>query len=111
MVESNATAPTGGTNPPTSPKSGDLESSSHWWGAIHLGSREQLIAAGFASEGEFPGDPGRGKTMCSYDANGVPVRKGVSRSTKTKSIRRAGRHRFEISINVDKPEQDRRLAA
>ena len=76
------------------------------------GTKNQLIAAGVAKEGQFPGDPGRGKTMATYDVLGNPVSRGGNRNAETGfQIRRAGRDCFSVEVTLPEDEYQRRLAA
>lgn len=78
-----------------------------------FGTKEDLVRAGLARDGQFPGDPGRGKTMVTYDANGNAVGKGCTLRQRVPEgmteIRRAGRSRFCVLIRVSKDEHARRL--
>lgn len=76
----------------------------------YIGTKEQLIAAGLAKQGQFPGDPGRGKMMVSYDPSGRAVGQGRSRNGGIQ-IRRAGRSRFCVSVRVQDEERERRYQA
>lgn len=74
------------------------------WGDRYVGTKIDLIAAGLAAEGQFPGDPGCAASSCSYDAKGAV--KTVGSPTKL-SIKRYGK-KFELSIRVSREENDRR---
>jgi hypothetical protein len=51
-----------------------LQAHETWWGTQYSGTREQLIAAGLAQDGSFPGDPGRRKTAVRFKAqDGVEI--------------------------------------
>lgn len=80
-----------------------------------FGTKEDLIRAGLARDGQFPGDPGRGTTMVTYDANGNAVGKGCTLRQRAPEgmmeIRRAGGSRFCVLIRVSKDECARRLDA
>jgi hypothetical protein len=54
-----------------------------WWGDIYIGTREQVIAAGFLSEGMFPGDPGIGAHGATFK-DGVRVLRGQKRDGPNK---------------------------
>lgn len=47
-------------------------------GDQYIGTAAALVAAGLAELHQFPGQPGRGKCMASYAADGAPVPKGCS---------------------------------
>lgn len=80
------------------------------WGDTYTASKAALIAAGCAQDGQFPGDPGRGSTSCSYTENGEPVRRGRAVREKVLSITRYGKL-FKVWAAVDKQERERRRAA
>lgn len=80
------------------------------WGDTYIASKAALIAAGRAQDGQFPGDPGRGSTSCSYTENGEPVRRGRAAREKVLSITRYGKL-FKVWVAVDKQEGERRRAA
>ena len=45
--------------------------------AIYAGSAEALIAAGLVQLAQLPGQPGNGRGMCTYNADGSRVSKGT----------------------------------
>jgi hypothetical protein len=45
--------------------------------AIYTGSAEALIAAGLVQLAQLPGQPGNGRGMCTYNADGSRVSKGT----------------------------------
>lgn len=73
------------------------------YGDHYTGSAEDLIAAGLVTADQFPGQPGRGKTMCTYYA-GALVKKGAHHEHDEHylSIRRYGRGKFEVIKGVPK---------
>ena len=75
------------------------------------GTAEAIVAAGYARLDELPGQPGRGKMMCTYQLDGTPVPKGASggQQGRKRQIRRAGKTRYCVSIDVDEEVADRRI--
>jgi len=63
------------------------------------GTKQQIIDAGLVDAGKFPGDPGRGKTSCTY-FDGEPVRQRSvhPRNEKYISIRRYGKQKFIVQV-------------
>jgi hypothetical protein len=84
------------------------------WGDIFTGTKAQLMAVGIASQGLFPGDPGRGSTMCSYFADGSPSRRGgVAGRKAVLTIKRCGK-KFSVRVSrapSDAAHEDRKGAA
>jgi len=72
------------------------------------GSKADLIGAGLVRDGQFPGDPGRGSTMVTYDAQHRPVGRGNNRNAAGYQIRRASRQQFSVAIYVEPEERARR---
>ena len=80
------------------------------WGDVCRGTRAALIAAGIVSDGQFPGDPGRGSTSCSYFADGSMFRRGGPGGCKSVlKIERYGK-KFQVRVVADAAEQKRRRA-
>ncbi|RYF52804.1 MAG: hypothetical protein EOO27_27715 [Comamonadaceae bacterium] len=46
--------------------------------AVYTGSADALIAAGLVLSDQLPGQPGNGRGMCTYEADGSKVGKGKS---------------------------------
>ena len=61
------------------------------WCDIHTGSKEALIATGIAKDGQFPGDPGRGRTSASYSSDGTFRRTKRARRRQCRSCALARR--------------------
>jgi hypothetical protein len=80
-----------------------------WWDE-YVGTKARLIEAGLARDGDFPGDPGRGKVSCAYKRDGTPVRRGNRARDTAIRISRAGK-RFVLIAYVDEAEHERRRAA
>jgi hypothetical protein len=74
----------------------------------YIGTADQLIEAGILQAGQFPGDPGRGKTMVSYTADGQPRVRGCDKGAGYCQVRRVSRTMFNVTIRVDKEEAKRR---
>lgn len=74
---------------------------------FYTGTKTALIGAGHAREGQFPGDPGRPKTSCSYDRDGIALCK-CSRSGWSNICRRG--KMFRVLIRVDQEQEERRRA-
>lgn len=45
--------------------------------AMYTGTAEALMAAGIAQDGQFPGQPGNPKTMCTFNAAGRRTGRGT----------------------------------
>lgn len=80
---------------------GDLRAHSYSWGDEYRGDRAQLIRAGLAEDGLFPGDNGRGKVQVSYNSTTCPPRM---------TIHRYGRLKFTVSVYATQTERARRDA-
>lgn len=48
--------------------------------AVYVGKAEALIATGLVTLDQLPGQPGNGRGMCTYDADGSRIKKGSPRS-------------------------------
>lgn len=90
-----------------------LEKTEMIWTDDYLGTKDQLIAAGLAKEGQFPGDPGGNKVMASFDEYGSPLRRQPRGGYVAGSIhiQRASRGRFCVSVTLPEDEGKRRSAA
>ncbi len=84
----------------------------HCWGEAYRGTKALLIACGLAADGQFPGDPGRGKTSVTYDKRGIqtPHRIGIDREGSFQ-ITRSGRAKFVVSVWVRDSESELRREA
>ena len=80
------------------------------WCDHYIGTKDALIAAGIFKDGQFPGDPGRGPTGCSYEPDGTPFRRGGGRRAPI-CIQRCGKRLFRVWISVDEEEEARRREA
>lgn len=94
---------------PIAPALHDLKVERFHWGDLYTGTKEALIAAGHAADGQFPGDPGRASTSCSYYANGEPCRRGVANRESVLKLVRYG-EKFQAWVTVNEEEQKRRRA-
>lgn len=56
-----------------------IETGEWCWATVHTGTREMLIAAGYAKPEQFPGEPGCGKTSTVFPAVGAERKKRVRR--------------------------------
>ena len=77
------------------------------------GTAEQLIAAGFASIDEFPGQPGRANVVTRYNVDGklIDSRRGALPAEETcRVIRRAGK-KFVVEFQASEDEKKVRQAA
>jgi len=88
----------------------------HSWPSrdIYTGSMDALCRLGVASPDEFPGAPGRGKTMVTYRPDGRTISKGgggdKSRGPGWRQIFRRSAKVFSVEINVSSEEEQRRQA-
>lgn len=81
---------------------------------IYTGAADALITGGLVARHELPGEAGRGSTMCSFRADGSPVRKNGRVTFRyepgyRKIVRLASR--FRVFVTVKPEERDRRRAA
>lgn len=78
----------------------------------YTGSAQDIIAAGLVTADQFPGQPGRGKTMCTYYA-GALVQKGARHAWDEHytSIRRCAGGNFEVKRGVPEHVYQERVAA
>lgn len=74
----------------------------------YIGTADQLIEAGILQAGQFPGDPGRGKTMVSYTADGQAAARGSCKGAGYRQVRRVSRTMFNVTVRVDEAETKRR---
>lgn len=79
------------------------------------GSATALISAGLATFDELPGQPGCGKTMCTYIGK-VRLTKGMNLAKRQspeayRNIRRLGLDRYCVSLGLSEEESERRYAA
>lgn len=71
--------------------------------AVYAGKAEALISAGLVTPEQLPGQPGNGRGMCTYDADGSKVRQGRAHSASAgrkyivAKLCAAGRV-FEVSV-------------
>lgn len=82
------------------------------WTDDFKGTAEDLVAAGIVEMHQLPGQPGRGKTRVSYKPDGTAIEKGSKRhgdKAGFKSVTRAGKTRYIVSVNVARDEGERRL--
>lgn len=63
------------------------------------GSAADLVACGLAAPEQFPGQPGRGKLMASFKADGSPVVQGSPAGSALRIVR-CGRERYRIMLRV-----------
>lgn len=80
------------------------------WGDIYTGTKMDLIAAGLARDGQFPGDPGNDPRNCKFNPDGTPHSKRQTRPAGGLAIQRARRRGvFELYRDVDKAVSNARL--
>ena len=84
----------------------DVKHDRYTWGDAYTGTKEALIAAGLAADGQFPGDPGRPTASCRYFRDGRPAQRG-SRDAPN-AIRRYGQ-KFVVEVGAEKEEEKLRL--
>jgi len=75
------------------------------------GTAQSLVAAGLIENGQLPGQPGRGKMMVTYDAQGAQAGTtvGIKPFVGYKSIKRVGANRYVIEVQLlDEAESLRR---
>lgn len=82
----------------------------HVWTDEYIGTADQLVEAGLLKVGQFPGEPGRGKTMVSYTADGEPAARGAAKNAGYRQVRRVSRNQFSVDVWIDEKEGRRRLA-
>ena len=83
-----------------------LKRQTYAWGDEYTGTKEVLIAAGLAYDGQFPGDSGRIGGTQHFDQSGNPTTSRLAVST----IRRYAK-KFQLRVSVSKEvEQARRQA-
>ena len=81
------------------------------WTDDYRGTAESLVAAGILEMHQFPGQPGRGKTMASYKPDGTPIVKGSRWRFGVPGymqVVRTGKTRFVVSVAVAEDEGDRK---
>lgn len=97
------------------PRTG-IETDEHASVTAHYGTREALIAAGLATTGQFPGEPGCGKTSTVFPAKNGERRKQVRRCSsriyevridKTPEERAAYQAEFEAFIMQEQSARER----
>ncbi len=67
----------------------------------YVGTADALVAAGVCRQDQLPGQPGRGKTMCTYFPDGSPKNRSGStpiREGAKKIIKRCGQFLCEIRV-------------
>jgi len=80
------------------------------WGDEYVGSAAALIAVGLVDRDQLPGQPGRGKTMCTY-YDGRPINQGVSNTPRDERylrVQRRGKDLFEVRKGLPDGERQRR---
>lgn len=82
-------------------------------GDAYRGTAEALVSAGLVTLDELPGQPGRGRTMVTLNADGTAVKKGAGSpgcqwDEGRKQIRKSGEWNFEVCIQVSPEERERR---
>lgn len=88
-----------------------IQTRSETWSDEYVGTREALIAAGLAKPGEFPGDPGRNKTVTSYAPDGTSIRhcRANQLGRGGRRIRPFGGMNYCVDVFVGRDEGMRRL--
>lgn len=82
------------------------------WGDVYVGSLDALVAMGLARQDQFPGQPGRAKTVARYQGD-REIPKGTRRWIEDETylqIFRDGVRRFRLFVGIDDAERDRREA-
>lgn len=75
----------------------------NWEGDLYKGTKQQLIHAGLANDGQFPGDPGGWKGCASYNEDGSPRTVGDSTGRWHIKIKTAGnKGMFTLLIRAPK---------
>lgn len=84
---------------------------------VAKGTSSELIAEGLVALHELPGQPGRGKCMCTY-LDGVPIAKGSGNGKNPshqlpgyRQITRVGADRYRIHLSVDREVAEQRCKA
>ena len=92
---------------------GSIETERKTWTDDFIGTREQLIEAGLARPGEFPGDPGRNKTVTSYRSDGTykPHCRGSGIDDGGRRISLEGKSKFRVAVHLSREERMRRSEA
>lgn len=78
------------------------------------GPKLLLIAQGLASDGQFPGDPGCGRTSMTYAPDGTRLTQGQCRTLSvgtTRIERFGGAGKFRVRVRVSDDEAQRRRTA
>lgn len=80
-----------------------------------FGSASAIVSAGLATLDELPGQPGCGKTMCTYVGK-TRLTKGMNLARRRtpeayRNIQRLGRDRYCVSLGLSEEESARRYAA
>ena len=92
-----------------------LEKESSLWSDMVTGTAAELVAAGIVTADMLPGQPGRGKVMCTY-MNGLQQGQGsqTGRSDVAnesyRQIMRRGKDRYQVRMGISPAELARRRA-
>jgi hypothetical protein len=82
-----------------------------WWGDRYTGTKEELVASGFALADQFPGEPGRGIASCTY-FDGKPSGQGSSRGSRQGvgylQIKRIRGRRYQVDRGITAEERAKR---
>lgn len=87
-----------------------LLAKSNWQGKLFKGTKDQLIQAGLATDGQFPGDPGARKGLASYNADGTPRQIGANRGDWHIQIKKAG-NKGLFTLLISAPKSQRAYSA
>lgn len=80
-----------------------------WDGDEFRGPRASLVSLGLLSDGDFPGDAGRGRSMVTFAPDGYPKQQGKNLRESAVSVRRSGA-RFIVKVYAPRDELTRRRA-
>lgn len=85
-----------------------------WYADCYRGASDALIKAGLVRADQFPGAPGRGKTVAKFLADGTPAPLGCCGLTLGPGgmvISRKTTRLFEVCVRIDIDEENRRHEA
>lgn len=84
----------------TAPAALGIEVDERHWAVVHEGTREALIASGLAKAGQFPGEPGCGKTSTVFPGDGErrKIKVSIARVSAGKAIA------FQVAVYRTKAE-------
>lgn len=92
--------------PPQLPQALGVKFERQHWCDFYDGTKQALVDAGIVADGQFPGDPGRAKSSCSYERDWSQRQRGGP-LTAPITVRAHGK-RFQVWLRVDENEEGRR---